>query len=318
MAAAVGQREVSMDADIAERWPYFRYVPSVSKAKRDGHRAFYNLILRKDDPFWRTHTPPWDFGCKCSLEDAGQEDADAAGGEAKAIQRQGGDGNTWAVALPNGQALSVSTPPSGFVFDVESALKPCDMSLIKNIPTRRAVLQDLRDYAKATKTPFTIISKSATEGPAVSKGASPQDISAFLLKAAGNQSAGRKIGKELLTIGELSSEMKDSLGITGASRIDLSLAHTVKHHSQELITGDAQKILSEVLGSPGAMASITLKRGENALTLTVKSKDQPGKDAIVVMELDDEKSWQVWKVLSIHYGDPRYMDNQRVLTKRKG
>jgi hypothetical protein len=315
MAAAVAAREVSMDPDILERWPYFRYVPSRSKNKREAHQAFYNLVLRKDDPFWRTHTPPLDFNCKCSLEDADQDDADAAGGSAEAVEIEGSEANRWAIKLPNGQALQVDTPASGYVFDVGAALDSCDMSLIKHIPTRRQVLQDLRQYAGTAKAPVKIIAKGETSVPAVTGGASPQELDAFLAKAQAVNRLTKKAGYEMLSLGSLSQEMMDAIGIVGKNEMTLVLSHTVDHHYDELLNGDIPKILAETLGSPGATASMTLKSNTAVLTLAVKSKDNPGKDAIAVFQLEDEKDWRKWKLLSVHYDDPGYMDSKRIMTK---
>ena len=96
MAYAVGQREVSMDPDILERWPYFRYITGPNP--RDEHAALDGLVLRKDDPFWATHTPPWDYNCNCVLEDCDAEEAKQYGGAGKAVQssvasRQSSDGS---------------------------------------------------------------------------------------------------------------------------------------------------------------------------------------------------------------------------------
>ena len=317
MAAAVGQREVSMDSDILERWPYFRYIPSRSKNKREAHQAFYNLVLRKDDAFWRTHTPPLDFNCKCSIEDADQEDADAAGGASKAVEIKGAEANRWAVKLPNGQTLQVDTPSSGYVFDVGSALNSCDMSQIKHIPTRRQVLQDLRQYAKDTKTPFKAIAIGGTKEPAVS-GGNPAELADFLAKGAEEYKKSKKVSAELFNIGSLSEEMKDSLGIKGESRIDLELSHTVKHHYAELLGGQVSGILAETISAPGATASLTLRGSSAIMSIAVKSKEMPGMDAIVAMELADEMEWSLWKVLSIHYAEPGYMDNKRIMENKKG
>ena len=317
MAAAIAAREVSMDSDIMERWPYFRYLPSTAKNKRDAHTAFYNLILPKTDAFWRTHTPPLDFNCKCSLEDADQDDADSAGGASKAVKIEGAEANRWAIKLPNGQSLQVDTPASGYVFDVGSALDSCDMSQIKDIPTRRKVLQDLRDYAKETKTPFKAIAIGGTKEPAVS-GGNPAELADFLAKGAEEYKKSKQVGAELLNIGSLSEEMKDSLGIKGESRIGMELSHTVKHHYAELLGGQVSEILAETISTPGATASLTLRGSSAIMSIAVKSKEMPGMDAIVAMELADEVEWSLWKVLSVHYAEPGYMDNKRIMENKKG
>nr|MDD5698014.1 phage minor head protein [Victivallaceae bacterium] len=85
MARAVGARQVSFDPDMLKRFPYYRYVPSVSRNKRPAHKRFYNLVLPKTDPFWDTHTPPIDYACRCGIEDVDADEAKEFGGIDKAV-----------------------------------------------------------------------------------------------------------------------------------------------------------------------------------------------------------------------------------------
>lgn len=100
MAAAVGRYQVAMDRDVMERFPYWRYIAGPNP--RDSHRLLDGLILRKDDPFWATHFPPWEFNCNCDLEEVSEEEAAAAGG-----------------AAPRGPAMP--EPESGFEFSPAEA-----------------------------------------------------------------------------------------------------------------------------------------------------------------------------------------------------
>ncbi len=65
-----------------EVFPFLMYRSSrLSKEPRASHRALDGLILPSDHPFWDTHTPPWEFGCRCldpiplTAEDADEERA---------------------------------------------------------------------------------------------------------------------------------------------------------------------------------------------------------------------------------------------------
>lgn len=61
--------------DVKEARPYWRYRHSpASKEPRPEHLAWDGLILRHDDPFWATHTPPSGFGCKCYVETLAERD----------------------------------------------------------------------------------------------------------------------------------------------------------------------------------------------------------------------------------------------------
>ena len=134
MAHAVGQREVSLDPDIVERFPYFRYI--ARDGARSSHAVLDNLVLPKTDPFWHTHTPPWDFNCRCGIEDCDAEEAARYGGVDKAIDR--GDGS-YALTV-NGTPVNLMPNASGYEFDVNEALGSCDMSRIKSPDARAAVV----------------------------------------------------------------------------------------------------------------------------------------------------------------------------------
>lgn len=55
--------------ETAERRPYWRYRHSdASVTPRPEHVAWDGKILRHDDPWWTSHTPPNGWGCKCYVE----------------------------------------------------------------------------------------------------------------------------------------------------------------------------------------------------------------------------------------------------------
>ena len=65
-------REMKRDADIM---PYLMYQTMQDEGVRPSHRALDGKIFRIDDDFWKTHYPPWDWGCRCTVV---QMDAAAA------------------------------------------------------------------------------------------------------------------------------------------------------------------------------------------------------------------------------------------------
>jgi hypothetical protein len=150
MAHAVGQREVSMNPVLLERFPYFRYI--ARSDARTTHGALNNVILRKDDPFWNTHTPPWEFNCRCMIEDADAEDAARYGGvaAATAAENQDGSRSERVVNAETGAAVDVPPSPSGFVFRIDEPFTAFEMSRVQNIPTRRAVMMRLRALARTS------------------------------------------------------------------------------------------------------------------------------------------------------------------------
>lgn len=47
--------------------PWWKYMPSSSANQRKDHKQWYGIVLRYDDPWWRTHEPPNGWGCKCGV-----------------------------------------------------------------------------------------------------------------------------------------------------------------------------------------------------------------------------------------------------------
>ena len=55
-------RDIQRDAAFL---PYLMYQTLGDDKVRPSHRALDWKILPADDPFWKTHFPPWDYGCRC-------------------------------------------------------------------------------------------------------------------------------------------------------------------------------------------------------------------------------------------------------------
>ncbi len=72
-ADAVGQWEVSMDSEVLEMYPYFKYHSKDDAYSHPGHPELNGLVLPKKHDFWRTHYPPWDFNCRCFVSDEKKE-----------------------------------------------------------------------------------------------------------------------------------------------------------------------------------------------------------------------------------------------------
>lgn len=47
--------------------PYLRYVTADDARVRDAHRAWHDVVLPVDHPFWETHFPPNGWGCRCRV-----------------------------------------------------------------------------------------------------------------------------------------------------------------------------------------------------------------------------------------------------------
>ena len=69
MAKAVGDYERMYSAVNKKLFPYVIYHASVgSRTPRSEHQRYDGMIFEKDDPWLKTHWPPWDFNCHCRLE----------------------------------------------------------------------------------------------------------------------------------------------------------------------------------------------------------------------------------------------------------
>lgn len=63
-----------VQASKAER-PYLMYQTLGDGKVRPSHRALDGMVFPADDPFWRTHYPPWDWGCRCTVVQIDAEQA---------------------------------------------------------------------------------------------------------------------------------------------------------------------------------------------------------------------------------------------------
>ena len=64
-AYAAAQHEAMVEQ--REAMPYWKYLSLGDEKVRASHAALHGLILPASDPFWDTHFPPWDWGCRCRV-----------------------------------------------------------------------------------------------------------------------------------------------------------------------------------------------------------------------------------------------------------
>lgn len=66
------RREVLDDPEITAAFPWRQYLTVGNgtagiNGVRPEHAALHGLVFRWDDPFWDSHTPPWDYNCRCTF-----------------------------------------------------------------------------------------------------------------------------------------------------------------------------------------------------------------------------------------------------------
>lgn len=76
-AYAVARHQQQMGS--LERFPYWQYETVGDNRVRASHAALDGKVLRADDPWWKTHYPPWDWGCRCIVHALDEEDAQEIG-----------------------------------------------------------------------------------------------------------------------------------------------------------------------------------------------------------------------------------------------
>lgn len=53
--------------ETLKTFPYLKYKHNTVTNPRESHKRWNNLIIARDDPWWKTHYPPNGFGCRCSV-----------------------------------------------------------------------------------------------------------------------------------------------------------------------------------------------------------------------------------------------------------
>lgn len=276
MAQAVGQYQVSHDPAILERWPYYRYITGPNP--RPEHAALDNLVLPKDDPFWQTHTPPWDFNCNCQLEDCDAAEAESLGGVAA-------------------RAPEIPAAESGFRFDPADAFGVCDLGRVPEVRDRAEVIDRITELAKREKIDFVGVIMPDERAAPLASGPSAVDIRLWVgeqLDASANR---RPTPEKALPLGTLSEALTGELGLAEAPRVELTRGRTISHmeknrHGNELADGTFAEALADTLYSDRVDATLSIASGRpRMINLASRSSS-----AMCTLEESGDK----WRVLSAH------------------
>lgn len=126
MAHAAAEWKRMHDPDAMKVYPYVRYHARSDSRTRSEHAHLDGRIFRKDDPFLSTHTPPWEFNCRCWLEEITEKEA---GKTPDLIQE------------PTPADKVTVDSKSGFSFDPAHAFEKFDLTSIKNEARREDVAE---------------------------------------------------------------------------------------------------------------------------------------------------------------------------------
>ena len=308
-AYAVGERRVALDPDVVDAFPYWRYVATKDDRTRPDHKALDGLILPKTDPFWATHTPPWEFGCRCTLVDVSAEEAARAGVAQAVTVEQADGGQTAMVVTARGQTLNILPPESGYVFRPEAAFAESDMGQIQDLKTRQAILEEMIEAAKESNQPWRFI--AATEGPdAVQPPADAEQIEGSVrsLLAERRPAIDEKLvggakyiagGPErTVDLGRIPQAAADGLGVKpGATRMRLSspgsqrvgARHWSRKHAEVMADPDrALDLFRRSVWNAGSRWWVDVKTGGNVY-LAAGNRAQ---DALTVFRREGD-TWEV-------------------------
>lgn len=69
MAGLYGVADAQRDV-----FPFWQYQSLGDGAVRPSHAALDGIVLPSNHEFWKTHTPPWDWGCRCQFVPMTEDD----------------------------------------------------------------------------------------------------------------------------------------------------------------------------------------------------------------------------------------------------
>ena len=78
-AQAYARARYEAQQETKDAFPYLMYRTMGDDNVRRDHDKLDGIILPADDPFWHTHYPPWEFGCRCVVVSITAEEAESMG-----------------------------------------------------------------------------------------------------------------------------------------------------------------------------------------------------------------------------------------------
>ena len=287
MANAAAEWKRMHDPDAMKVFPYVRYHARKDSRSRDGHKELDGKIFHKDDPFLKTHTPPWEFNCRCWLEEI---TAKEAGRESEKVQE------------PTPPEDVTIDSASGFSFDPEHAFETFDLSKAKSreliiakvekavvnkqlgpvgmivAPPVKGLPMEKIPGEKQVKRAFGLM-ETAARRELESVGVDPDHLPDYEeINRIFNQknrvgknipkSVLEKFPKEPFEVTRLNNRATESVGlpmdvpvILGRGNQHHGIEHLWRNHKDLFVNpGDAIKLLQETIGNPNCRVVVSMKR----------------------------------------------------------
>lgn len=300
MAKSAGDWARMHDPDAMKVFPYVRYHSRNDSRTRSTHDHLNGKIFAKDDPFLRTHTPPWEFNCRCYLEEITEKEA---GRESGKIQ----------TPTPPDQVTVESQ--SGFAFDPAHAFETHDISGLHPM-SRASIVRQAEEAVKdqtlgsvgiitappaqnlppqpipeidTVKNGFEAMKDAAKEEIA-KVGLDPDNLPDYETVNKAFQESGKqgknipgavieKFPQEPFEVAKLNSRAAESSGLPadvpvmlGRGNAHAGIEHLWRNHKELFVDPDtAIRLLKESLGNPNCRVVVSLKRAME----TIRGKRVP-------------------------------------------
>ncbi len=301
MANAAAEWKRMHDPDAMRVFPYVRYHARNDGRTRSAHGDLDGKIFRKDDPFLTTHTPPWEFNCRCYLEEI---TAKEAGRHSDMVQEP-----------PPADKVTVDSE-SGFQFNPEHAFEKFDLSGIKNSDTRHSTHNDFVEYCKKEKIHVSLTAKTEIlNTQTIQEPSNLEEIKRVITQVNDKLDAGvtpDRIADKKISLGKLLPEHRlagigdDELNIVFHTQggQDHGTKHWIKNHRDTLRLQKFLELMRKTIWNSAAKCIEDINGAIRRLIF--EYSDAKGNVITSVFELGDSSSKE-WSLIDSWEPDNRYL-----------
>ena len=310
MANAAAEWKRMHDPDAMTVFPYVRYHARKDSRSRDGHKELDGKIFRKDDPFLKTHTPPWEFNCRCWLEEITAKEADR---EPENVQK------------PTPPEDVTIDSASGFSFDPEHAFETFDLASVKDATTRESVHEDVVKYCAKNESSMTLYGAPPEKKLLQESYREPgniKEIEDIFTKIENNRENLKPFN---ISVGKILPEHAKRLGLTDFNEDiqflfqpengRVGVAHWQRNHSDTLNSRDAIRIFRLTIWNPYAELKEDLVGRRRRIAVFVKDVETGSLTNVWVIK--DSNGKLVLQLVDSWNPDRRYIDNLGSQHKKK-